>query len=106
MVISSQYFNIAFYEPETKEIVLKIDLKTIIFCYLYIGVKKDPPGWWSNATYEEYNERAKCVEDQYSSLVVEELPELPKPRVNGSLTFAENIADLGGNRLAYYAYRK
>ena len=75
-----------------------------------VGVKLQPPGWWSNNTYVEFNIRAKCVEDQYSKLVIEELPinneDNKKPTINGSQTLAENIADLGGNRLAYYAYRK
>ena len=64
----------------------------------------DPPGWWSNKTYNEYDQRAQCVVNTYESLEVVELPD--KPKVDGKLTLGENIADIGGNRLAYYAYRK
>ena len=71
---------------------------------LNLGLWLEPPGWWSNKTYEEYNKRAKCVEEHYSKLTVEELDE--KPKIDGKLTLKENIADLGGNRLAYFAYRK
>lgn len=64
----------------------------------------DAPGWWTNKTYVEYDQRAKCVVDAYESLVVTELDD--KPRIDGRLTLGENIADIGGNRLTYYAYRK
>ena len=72
-----------------------------------LGLEQNPPGWWSNSTYDEYDKRAKCVADHYSSLVVEELSTASKTiKVNGELTLGENIADIGGNRLSYYAYRK
>ena len=72
-----------------------------------LGLRQNPPGWWSNSTYDEYDKRAKCVTDHYSSLVVEELSTASKTvKVNGELTLGENIADIGGNRLSYYAYRK
>ena len=72
--------------------------------YLISGNWIEAPGWWSKTTYLEYDKRAKCVEDQYSKLVVNELP--GNPTIDGKRTLGENIADLGGNRLAYYAYRK
>ena len=62
------------------------------------------PGWWTNETYVEYDKRAECVVDAYGSLQVTELDD--KPRIDGRLTLGENIADIGGNRLTYYAYRK
>ena len=42
-----------------------------------------------------------CVVEQFNKLQVKELPE--KPHIDGTATLEENIADLGGNRLAYYA---
>ena len=71
---------------------------------ILLGIRLDPPGWWSNDTYIEYDKRAQCVVNTYESLEVVELPYGPK--INGTLTLGENIADIGGNRLAYYAYRK
>ena len=72
-----------------------------------LGLEQTPPGWWSNSTYDEYDKRAKCISDHYSSLVVEELSTASKTvKINGELTLGENIADIGGNRLSYYAYRK
>ena len=75
------------------------DLNLII-----VGVQLEAPGWWTNATYIEYDKRSQCAVNSYESLVVKELDD--KPRIDGRLTLGENIADIGGNRLAYYAYRK
>ena len=76
----------------------------LIYARLTSGVQQKPPGWWTNKTYYEYNKRAQCVVDQFSKLEVTELPE--RHFIDGEKTLGENIADLGGNRLAYYAYRK
>ena len=57
--------------------------------------------WWSKKSAEEYDKRRKAVVDQYSSY--EPLPGL---HVNGELTQGENIADIGGVKLAYAALQK
>ena len=72
--------------------------------FAYLGIQLKPPGWWSNKTYEEYNKRSQCVVNQFNQLVVKELPQTPT--IDGEKFLAENIADLGGNRLTYYAYCK
>ena len=53
--------------------------------------------WWSPKVSEAFNERAKCVKEQYDSY------EVLGEHVNGTLTMGENLADLGGLRLAYQA---
>ena len=53
--------------------------------------------WWSPKVSEAFGERAKCVKDQYDGY------ELLGEHVNGTLTMGENLADLGGLRLAYQA---
>jgi predicted metalloendopeptidase len=54
--------------------------------------------WWTEQDREEFNRRAKVVVDQYSAHEVEEgLP------VNGELTLGENIADIGGLKIAFAA---
>ena len=57
--------------------------------------------WWSKKSAEEYDKRRKAVVDQYSSY--EPLPGL---HLNGELTQGENIADIGGVKLAYAALQK
>ena len=55
--------------------------------------------WWSPKVNDAFNERAKCVKEQYDGY------ELLGEHVNGTLTLGENLADLGGLRLAYEALR-
>ena len=56
--------------------------------------------WWTKDDREKFDARTKCVDDQYSSYVsVEDV------HVNGKLTLGENVADLGGEILAYMAWK-
>ena len=56
--------------------------------------------WWTKEDREKFDARTKCVDDQYSSYVaVDEL------HINGKLTLGENVADLGGEILAYMAWK-
>jgi predicted metalloendopeptidase len=57
--------------------------------------------WWSKGSAEEYDKRRKAVVDQYS-----EYEPLPGMHVNGELTQGENIADIGGVKIAYAALQK
>jgi len=57
--------------------------------------------WWSKQSAEEYDRRRKAVVDQYS-----EYQPLPGKHINGELTQGENIADIGGLKLAYAALQK
>jgi len=51
--------------------------------------------WWSKSVNEEFERRAACVEKQFDGYSV-----LDGLHVNGKLTLGENIADLGGVKLA------
>ncbi len=66
------------------------------------GRKYDAEGnlrdWWSAADAHEFEARAKVIADEYS-----EFEPLPGTKINGLLTRGENIADLGGVRIAYEA---
>src|SRR6267142_845488 len=55
--------------------------------------------WWKKEDREKFDERTKCVSDQYSQYVVVE-----DVHINGKLTMGEDVADLGGEILAYMAW--
>ena len=57
--------------------------------------------WWSKESAAEYDKRRKAVVAQYN-----EYEPLPGLHVNGELTQGENIADIGGVKLAYAALQK
>jgi endothelin-converting enzyme/putative endopeptidase len=66
------------------------------------GRKYDPEGnlrdWWTAEDGKEFEKRASCVANEYSSFVaVDDL------HVNGRLTLGENTADNGGARIALSA---
>ena len=57
--------------------------------------------WWSPESAAKFKERSGAIVKQYS-----EYEPLPGLHVNGELTQGENIADLGGVKLAYAALQK
>ncbi|HEY1332811.1 MAG TPA: M13 family metallopeptidase, partial [Myxococcaceae bacterium] len=52
--------------------------------------------WWTPKDVAEFNHRAACISEQYSSYVA-----VDDIHVNGKLTLGEDVADLGGLILAY-----
>jgi endothelin-converting enzyme/putative endopeptidase len=56
--------------------------------------------WWTKEDREKFDARTKCVDDQYSSYV-----SVDDVHLNGKLTLGENVADLGGEILAYKAWK-
>ena len=56
--------------------------------------------WWGPDTNEEFEKRVQCVIDQYNKFQV-----LPGIYVNGKLTQGENIADIGGIKNTFRAYK-
>jgi putative endopeptidase len=69
------------------------------------GRKYDPQGnlrdWWTAEDGKEFEKRASCVADEYSSFVA-----IDDLKLNGRLTLGENTADNGGARIALAALRK
>lgn len=55
--------------------------------------------WWTPASSAEFDRRASCVSDLYSSFST------PYGSVNGNLTLGENLADIGGLKVSYKAYQ-
>jgi predicted metalloendopeptidase len=56
--------------------------------------------WWEPATQQAFQGRTKCVEEQYG-----QYEPIAGAKINGKLTLGENIADAGGIKLAFRAYR-
>ncbi|XP_033763909.1 neprilysin-1-like [Pecten maximus] len=58
--------------------------------------------WWKNETIEAFRKQAQCVIDQYSSYTLEQIG----LHIDGKNTQGENIADNGGLKQSYRAYKK
>ena len=57
--------------------------------------------WWQPADREAFESRTDLVVRQY-----EDFEPLPDMRINGKLCLGENIADLGGLKIAYAAFER
>ena len=68
------------------------------------GRKYDAKGnlrdWWTKADADKFMQRTQCVEDQYAKYVV-----VDDVHINSKLTLGEDVADLGGEILAYIAWK-
>ena len=56
--------------------------------------------WWTPEDATEFQQRADCVSNQYSSYTI-----IDDIKINGKLTLGEDVADLGGLLLAYMAWK-
>ena len=57
--------------------------------------------WWTDADLKNFEERGQKIVKQFN-----EFEPQPGLHVNGELTEGENIADLGGLKIAYAAFQK
>ena len=55
--------------------------------------------WWTKDDEQKFTERAECTVKQYDAIEA-----VPGVHLNGKLTLGENLADLGGLRLAWLAW--
>jgi len=79
--------------------------KTFCFVPLHCaGREYDKDGnlnrWWQNGTVERFKKQTECVVKQYSSFKID------GENVNGNTTIGENIADNGGLKAAFHAYKE
>ena len=56
--------------------------------------------WWTKEDRGKFEERTKCVEDQYAEYIV-----VDDVHITSKLTLGEDVADLGGEILAYLAWK-
>jgi endothelin-converting enzyme/putative endopeptidase len=56
--------------------------------------------WWTKTDREKFDARTKCVQDQYADYIV-----VDDIHINSKLTLGEDVADLGGEILAYMAWQ-
>jgi endothelin-converting enzyme/putative endopeptidase len=56
--------------------------------------------WWTKEDRAGFEARTKCVEDQYAGYVV-----VDEVHINSKLTLGEDVADLGGENLAWMAWK-
>jgi endothelin-converting enzyme/putative endopeptidase len=57
--------------------------------------------WWTSASATAFKERTACVKSQFDNYVA-----IDDLHLNGALTLGENVADLGGLRLAHAAMQE
>ena len=57
--------------------------------------------WWNAEVRNRFDDKTECVAHEYSQFET-----IPGVKLNGKLTLGENIADLGGAKLAFHAYRE
>jgi putative endopeptidase len=57
--------------------------------------------WWTDSDYKNFKDKTKLIIEQFNNFKA-----IDTLHVNGELTQGENIADLGGLTMAYYAYKK
>ncbi len=57
--------------------------------------------WWTPDDAKEFQKRADCISNQYSSYTI-----IDDIKINGKLTLGEDVADLGGLLLAYMAWKQ
>lgn len=56
--------------------------------------------WWTKDDRAKFDARTQCVQDQYAKYVV-----IDDIHINSKLTLGEDVADLGGEILAYMAWK-
>lgn len=56
--------------------------------------------WWTDDDRKQFESRTKCIQDQYAQYVV-----VDDVHINSALTLGEDVADLGGELLAYMAWK-
>src|ERR1700677_1585494 len=59
--------------------------------------------WWTSADFERFKVRTGCLAKQFDSFTIDGPGDI---YINGKLTLGESIADLGGLKISYLAFKK
>jgi putative endopeptidase len=57
--------------------------------------------WWTESDFKNFKDKTERIVNQFDAYVA-----IDTLHVNGNMTQGENIADIGGLTMAYYAYKK
>jgi endothelin-converting enzyme/putative endopeptidase len=66
----------------------------------HFDAKGNLKDWWTKDDAANFEQKAKCIVDQYSQYTI-----IDDIKINGKLTLGEDMADLGGTLLAYIAWK-
>jgi endothelin-converting enzyme/putative endopeptidase len=97
-----------FYDPKADDAVNYGDAGGVIGHELTHGFddegsqfdgKGNLANWWTEADRKEFDTRIACVAHEYDQFIA-----VDKVHLNGKLTLGENVADIGGLKLAFMAY--
>lgn len=101
-ILQAPFFNRAAPEPVNYGAIGMVVGHELTHGFDDQGRKYDAKGnladWWTPEVAKEFDRRAACLVEQYAAYET-----APGVKLNGELTLGENIADLGGLRLAHAA---
>ena len=67
---------------------------------VYIDAKGNLKDWWTKQDGGEFEKRTQCILDQYGQYII-----VDDIKINSKLTLGEDVADLGGQVLAWIAWK-
>ena len=95
VVFSAGILQPPFFDPDAEDEVNYAQIGSVI------GHELTHLFWWKGEDAAQFAERAKRIEERYSSYALSD-----GTHVDGKLTLKENVADIGGLRLALLAWKR
>ncbi|CAJ0939477.1 unnamed protein product, partial [Mesorhabditis belari] len=101
----------AYYAPNNNEMIFPAGIMQFPFLTIVSHAFDDQGGrydewgnlndWWDAETAQKFADKTQCFVEQYGSVEIKEA----KIRLNGRLSLSENIANNGGVKTAFNAYK-
>lgn len=95
VVFSAGILQSPFFDPDAEDEVNYAQIGSVI------GHELTHLFWWKGEDAAQFAERVKRIEERYSSYTLSD-----GTHVDGKLTLKENVADIGGLRLAFLAWKR